>query len=136
MSKHIKMQRLVEALTSVPGIRFALLFGSACGGTLPRADSDVDVAVYFDHEPDLDERATLLGIVQDAVGTDRVDLVFLNLTDNVTLQREALKGRLLLCRDPETYAGFFSLADRRGRDEEERLRRAWALRRELAARAQ
>jgi hypothetical protein len=48
-------------------------------------------------------------------------------------QREALKGRLLSCRDPETYASFFSLADRRGRDEEDRIARAWALRQKLSA---
>jgi hypothetical protein len=72
-------------------------------------------------------------LLQDAVQTDRVDLIFLNVTENVTLQREALKGRLLSCRDPETYASFVSLADRRGRDEEDRIARAWATRRELSA---
>ncbi len=133
MSKPIDVQRVAQALESVPAILFALLFGSARGGVLPRADSDVDVAVYLDHEPDLDERAWLLGLVQDAVRSDRVDLVFLNLTDNVALQRQALKGRLLICRDREKYADFFSLADRRSRDEENRIERAWAMRRTAAA---
>jgi hypothetical protein len=81
--------------------------------------------------PDLGERGRLIGLVQDTVATDRVDLVFLNLTDNAILQRESLKGRLLVCRDRDVYAEFFSLADRRGRDEEERIRRGWAMRREL-----
>lgn len=62
------------------------------------------MAVYLDHEPDLDERTRILGRVQDAVGSDRVDLVFLHRTDNAILQREALKGRLLFCRDREAYA--------------------------------
>jgi predicted nucleotidyltransferase len=135
MSKRIDTKRLAHALDSEPGILFALLFGSARDGVLPRADSDIDVAMYLDHEPDLDERARILGHVQDAVGSDRVDLVFLNLTDNAILQREALKGRLLVCRDREAYAAFFSLADRRGRDEEDRIERAWKLRRELAHRS-
>lgn len=132
MSKVIDVQRLEDVMKSAATIQFSLLFGSGRNGRLPKIDSDIDVAVYLDHEPDLDERLHLLGLIQDSVKTDRVDLVFLNVTDNVTLQREALKGRLLSCRDPEAYASFFSLADRRGRDEEDRIGRAWAMRRELA----
>jgi predicted nucleotidyltransferase len=135
MSKRIDTTRLTQALESEAGVLFALLFGSARDGVLPKADSDIDIAVYLDHEPDLEERARILGFVQDAVGSDRVDLVFLNITDNAILQREALKGRLLVCRDREAYAAFFSLADRRGRDEEDRIERAWKLRRELAHRS-
>lgn len=133
MSKVINLDQLKEALTGVPSIRFALLFGSARTGRLLKDDSDVDVAVYLDHEPNLDERAHLLGVVQDAVCHDRVDLVFLNLTDDVLLQRETLKGRVLICRDPDAYADFFSLTDRQGSDEEARIERAWAMRRELAS---
>ena len=131
MSKVIDVQRLEEVMKSAATIQFSLLFGSGRNGCLPKVDSDIDVAVYLDHKPDLEERLNLLGLIQDSVKTDRVDLVFLNATDNVTLQREALKGRLLSCRDPEAYASFFSLADRRGRDEEDRIARAWAMRREL-----
>ncbi len=136
MSKRIDTDCLIRALESEPDVLFALLFGSARDGVLPKADSDIDVAVYLDHKPDLEERARILGLVQDAVGSDRVDLVFLNTTDNAILQREALKGRLLICRDRDTYADFFSLADRRGRDEEQRIERAWKLRRELASNRQ
>ncbi|HTK86335.1 MAG TPA: nucleotidyltransferase domain-containing protein [Nitrospiraceae bacterium] len=133
MSNVIDVPRLEEALRAVPAILFSLLFGSGRNGHLPKSDSDIDVAVYLDHNPDVDERLHLLGLLQDAVQTDRVDLIFLNVTENVTLQREALKGRILSCRDPEAYATFFSLADRRGRDEEDRIARAWAMRRELSA---
>jgi Polymerase beta, Nucleotidyltransferase len=133
MSKIIDVRALEEAMKSVAAIQFSLLFGSGRSGYLPKIDSDIDVAMYLDHEPDLDERLDLLGLIQDAVKIERVDLVFLNVTENVTLQREALKGRLLSCRDPETYASFFSLADRRGRDEEDRIARTWAMRRELSA---
>lgn len=122
---------LAQALEPVPGLVFALLFGSARSGMLPRAESDIDVAVYLDHEPDLDERAAILGVVQDSVKSDRVDVVFLNLTGNITLKREVLYGTLLVCHDPHRFASFFSLADRQGRDERDRLARAWALHREL-----
>ncbi len=135
MSKRFDTNRLAHTLDSEPCILFALLFGSARDGVLPKADSDIDVAIYLDHEPNLDERARILGLVQDAAGSDRVDLVLLNITDNAILQREALKGRLLVCRDREAYAAFFSLADRRGRDEADRIERAWKLRRELAHRS-
>lgn len=136
MPKVIDVPRLEAAMKSIAAIQFALLFGSGRTGNLPKIDSDIDVAVYLDHAPVLDERLHLLGLIQDSVKTDRVDLVFLNVTDNVTLQREALKGRLLSCRDPEAYASFFSLADRRGRDEEDRIERAWAMRRELNRKAE
>src|SRR5690242_14375883 len=109
MSNVIDVPRLEEALRAVPAILFSLLFGSGRNGYLPKSDSDIDVAVYLDHNPDVDERLHLLGLLQDAVQTDRVDLIFLNVTENVTLQREALKGRILSCRDPEAYATFFSL---------------------------
>lgn len=134
MSNVIDVQRLQEVMKSVGGVEFSLLFGSGRSGTLPKADSDIDVAIYLDHVPDVDERLQILGLLQDSLKTDRVDVVFLNVTENVTLQREALKGRLLTCRDPEVYASFFSLADRRGRDEEDRIKRAWAMRRELTGR--
>ena len=131
MSRIIDLERLKEALSGVASIEFALVFGSARDGRLPKDDSDLDVAVYLDHTPDLDERLHMLGIIQDALNIERVDLVFLNATENVTLQREALKGRVLICRNPELYASFFSLADRRGRDEEDRIERAWAMGREI-----
>jgi len=127
MSRIIDLERLKEVLSGVASIEFALLFGSARDGRLPKVDSDLDVAIYFDHTPDFDERVRLLGIIQDALTIERVDLIFLNVTENVTLQREALKGRLLICRDPELYASFFSLTDRRGRDEEDRIARAWKM---------
>jgi len=93
MSKVLDVQRLEEVMKSAATIQFSLLFGSGRNGCLPKVDSDIDVAVYLDHKPDLEERLNLLGLIQDSVKTDRVDLVFLNATDNVTLQREALKGR-------------------------------------------
>ena len=103
------------------------VFGPGRDGRIPKIDSDLDVAVYLNHTLDFDERVRLLGIIQDTLSIERVDLVFLNVTENVLLQREALKGRLLLCRDPELYASFFSLTDRRGRDEEDRIARAWKM---------
>lgn len=131
MSKQLDLEALQQVLAAVPGLDFALMFGSASSGTLPHPEADIDVAVYLDHEPTLEERALIIGHVQDTAGTDRVDVVFLNVTDNPILHREVLFGRLLVCHNPERYASFFSLADRRGRDERDRLDRALAMRRQL-----
>ena len=132
MPRRIDLDRLKEALLSVKGLTYAVLFGSARDGLLPKLDSDVDIAVALDHPADLDERASLIGMIQDVLGTDQVDLVLVQPGENWMLHREIIKGRLLVCADPEAFAAFFSLADRRGRDEEARIARAWKLRHELA----
>ena len=131
ISRPIDVEALRERLESVPGLTFATLFGSAARTLLLKERSDIDIGVFLDHVPDVDEYAWLMGMIQDTVGTDRVDLVILNLSQNAILRREALKGRLLVCHDPEAYATFFSLADRQGWDEELRISRAWAIRREV-----
>jgi predicted nucleotidyltransferase len=133
MPRHINVEKLRQALEGVAGLRFAVLFGSARHGELPRADSDVDVALALDYEPEFDEQARLIGLVQDAVGSDRVDVVLIKPGGDWALHREVLKGQILVCRDREAYASFFSLVDRLGRDEEARIARAWALSRELAS---
>jgi predicted nucleotidyltransferase len=133
MSRTVDLGRLAERLEAEPSIRFALVFGSARDGLLPTDRSDLDIALYLDRPPDLDERLRLIGLIQDNVGFDEVDVVFLNVTEDPILRRETLKGRLLFCRDRDVYQEFFSLADRQGRDEEERIQRAWALRKELSA---
>lgn len=46
-------ERLRSALESRPDVLFAYLFGSRAGG-LPHAESDVDVAVYLEEDPDED----------------------------------------------------------------------------------
>jgi predicted nucleotidyltransferase len=133
MSRTVNLQRLTERLRAEPSIRFALVFGSGSSGRLPTNRSDLDLALYLDHEPDLEERLRLIGVAQDAAAREDVDVVFLNASRDPILRRETLKGRLLFCRDTDLYQEFFSLADRQGRDEEERIKSAWALRRELAS---
>jgi hypothetical protein len=61
MSKVIDVGQLEETMKSVGAIQFSLIFGSGRTGHLPKIDSDIDVAVYLDHKPDLDERLHLLG---------------------------------------------------------------------------
>ena len=51
MSGIIDLERLKEVLSGVAGIEFALVFGSARDGRLPKVDSDLDVAVLVAVEP-------------------------------------------------------------------------------------
>jgi predicted nucleotidyltransferase len=85
MPRRIDLDRLQGALSLVKGIRFAVMFGSARAGVLPKPDSDVDIAVALDHPVELHERASLIGSDQDALGTDRVDLVLIQESDNWVL---------------------------------------------------
>ena len=73
----------------------------------------------------------MIGGVETLFGED--DVVLIKPGGDWALHREVLKGQILVCRDREAYASFFSLVDRLGRDEEARIARAWALKRELAS---
>lgn len=92
-------RRIVGVCASQRGVVAVWLFGSAARGTAA-ADSDVDVAVLFDHSPNpgLDgPRFSLEGELERAVGRI-VDLVVMN-DAPVDLRARVLRdGRLLLDR--------------------------------------
>ncbi|HWN74033.1 MAG TPA: nucleotidyltransferase domain-containing protein [Solirubrobacterales bacterium] len=73
-------QRLSEALDK-KGVVAAMLIGSQARGEAGPL-SDVDIAVW--HEPELDRnqrwdlQLSLMGVAQDALGTNEVDIVMLN----------------------------------------------------------
>ena len=76
------------------------------GGQAPR---DIDIAVYATAEQAqrLDWRADLHGELCDALGTNAVDLVHLNSTDNIMLLDEIVrKGEVLFERDPDARIFF------------------------------
>lgn len=105
----------------------AFVFGSAASGERMRPDSDVDIAVWLKEPPSLDDRLDLLGICQDTLQYDDVDLVFLN-SAGTLLRYEVLKGRKLFIRDMDLYAGFFSETFRYYEDDMMRMeknRRIW-----------
>lgn len=89
-----------------PEITFAFLLGSAVNGIVA-AGSDLDLALYLSRKPDLSFYADLPEAVNTAVPGVRVDFGILNQAEPV-YRFEALKGRLLLNRDPEAYGNFFS----------------------------
>lgn len=104
------LSRLNELFHSTPEIIGVWVFGSAKDGNVP-GGSDLDLAVYFKQKPSFDLLADLRGSFQEALGIDEVDLVVLNDASSI-LRFEAVRGRLIFCRDRGQCAGFVSLAAR------------------------
>lgn len=108
---------LEEAL---PEVVFCYLLGSAAQGTIA-PHSDLDLAVYVRSKgqapappADVDSYEVYhraADVVQDVVGDVRCDLGFLNGAEPV-YRFEALKGRLLFCRDQEQWSRFYSVTCR------------------------
>jgi predicted nucleotidyltransferase len=82
---------LREVLRSVPGLELAFLFGSLAQGQ-GRVDSDVDLAVRFDHPLSAEERVALIDVVAQAVHRP-VDLVDLRTAGEPTLGQVMRHGR-------------------------------------------
>lgn len=97
-----------------PNVLAAWLFGSAQTGAV-RAGGDIDIAVWFAHQPDLAELAVLRAALQDAFQFDALDLVILNNASPIT-RFEAVSGKLLFWRDRGQMAGFVSLVAREYED--------------------
>lgn len=80
--------------------------GSSTNGTVAPG-SDLDLALYLTHKPDLSFYANFPEAVNTLIPNVRVDFGLLNNAEPV-YRFEALKGRLLFTRDPEAYLDFFS----------------------------
>jgi predicted nucleotidyltransferase len=88
------ISKLKSSLSQHPDIVFAYLFGSQASGRATRM-SDIDIAVYLHGSPDGEKRLEILGILIDALKSDRIDLVILN-TAPLPLQFRVLKNNQLL----------------------------------------
>ena len=93
---------LAEALESWPGLRLAVLFGSAARGE-SGPESDLDVGVLFDPGPD---RAAALEVALARAASRRVDLVRLETAPPLLRFEIARDGRVLLERSPHAWADF------------------------------
>ncbi len=71
----IDKNRISKILMGYENIRFAYIFGSQAKNH-PRFGSDLDIAVYFEKEPDLDVLGAFVPDLEDAAGC-AVDLVSL-----------------------------------------------------------
>jgi predicted nucleotidyltransferase len=100
-------ERIKTYLSSREEITFAYLFGSQVSGKT-RFGSDLDIAVWFAHEPSLNTLGNLVGDLEDLTG-ERIDLVELNglpqkkpkLAYNVVS-----KGVLLFTKDEKLHVAF------------------------------
>jgi predicted nucleotidyltransferase len=95
---------VAETLASDPGIKVAIVYGSAASGKL-RPDSDVDVAVLFDRPLDMDARLALWGKLTDTLHRE-VDLVDLYVLGGEILHQILTKGRVVIKNDEAAYYGL------------------------------
>lgn len=120
-------QAVAELLATYANVLAAWLFGSAQAGTI-RPGGDIDIAVWFAHQPDLTELADLRAGLQDALQFDEIDLVILNNASPIT-RFEAVSGQLLYGRNRSQIAGFVSLTAREYEDSIAFVRRGLAQKR-------
>jgi len=109
--RECSLETLGNALQQHNKIAFAMLFGSSQEGFLIRDTADIDIAVHLSEQPTPDMLAEIVGLCQDALQYDNIDIVVLNTSDPI-LAFEALSGRRLTCRNEEAYLSFFSLTCR------------------------
>jgi predicted nucleotidyltransferase len=119
----LDIKKLTQALQRDKRVSFAYLFGSALDGKLPRQDADIDIGVYIEGKINYDVVIDIMGLCQEALGYEKVDIALLNRA-NPILRFEVISGRPLVIKDKELHATFFSLTCREYEDEMMRLRKA------------
>lgn len=88
----LKRMRTIEGFENV---RFVILYGSIAEGRA-RAESDIDLAVYYDGERD--EAARFRFAVLSELADDRYDIqIYSNLP--LYVRTEVLRGKVLYCPD-------------------------------------
>lgn len=116
MPKEFSIETLAQTLEQhVPGIDFALLFGSAKTGSV-KASSDIDIGVFLNVPATPEIILSIMKTVETAADA-RCDVSILNTASEI-LRFEALKGRVLFVRQNKMadYAAFYSLTCRQYED--------------------
>ena len=98
-----------------PEVVFAFLHGSAKDGCV-RPEGDVDIALFVQGKPEFELIGRVIDVVDAVAPGAQADVGILNPAEPV-YRFEALKGRLLFCRDEETYLHFFSVTCREYEDQ-------------------
>ncbi len=83
-----------QALRSEPGLKMAILYGSATNGKM-RVDSDVDIAILLDRPLSADKKMELVARLERELQRD-VDLVDLFFLNGTILRQVLIKGRVLI----------------------------------------
>ena len=100
-------KRITDILIRSENIRFAYIFGSTAKNHT-RLGSDLDIAAYFEKEPDLDELGILAPELEDAAGCS-VDLISLKdlYKENPKLAYSVVSdGTLLFTKDEKLHTHF------------------------------
>ncbi len=93
-----------EVLQPEPGLHLAILYGSAAKRRL-REDSDVDIAVLFDHPLSAGQKMELISRLERRLQRD-VDLVDLFSLNGTILKQVLCSGMVLLQTEPQARAGL------------------------------
>lgn len=114
-SEHSPVRFSPERLAAVadeaaPWAVFALLHGSAHEGYVG-SRGDIDLAFFAPERVSVERFGQLMKALSTVVPEELLDIGFLREAEPV-YRFEALKGRLLFCRDMGRYAAFFSLTCR------------------------
>ncbi|MBN1942449.1 MAG: hypothetical protein JW849_04055 [Phycisphaerae bacterium] len=121
------VEQLAAALKiACPEARFALLHGSAKDGQIG-PDSDIDVALFIEGTASLELYRRAQEAVHAVVAEAEADIGILNHAEPV-YRFEALKGRLLFCRDQEAYLSFFTRTCREYEEQIADYQRQWTYR--------
>ena len=111
----IVIEDIVQPLAARANVVAAWVFGSAKSGKVSDG-ADLDIGVFFQSRPGLEELVALRADLQKALHFDEIDLVVLN-DSSAILRFEAASGRRVYCRDAGHCAEFVSLAAREYEDE-------------------
>ena len=99
----MSLERVIEALRSLPSVRLAVAFGSAARGE-DHARSDLDLGLLL--EPDSLERRREAEVTAGRAARRRVDIVYLGEAPPLLRFEIARDGRVLLERQPRLWTAF------------------------------
>ena len=116
MNRSDKLQVLTEYFERSDDIAFAFLFGSAARGRI-RKEGDIDVAVYFKPEKDIEweafgktfKRENRIGLDITRLLGKEVDLVVLNRARAVVADEIIRKGKPILIKDKGLFMDFLCI---------------------------
>lgn len=103
MEKEGILTKIRPIFESYPEVKLVYLFGSLVSGKTGPL-SDIDLAFYIDERDKkklFELKFKLADEISRALGTDKVDIVILNLTDSPELKYNVIKeGELIFQQDP------------------------------------
>ncbi len=96
-----------QYLESIPGIKFAYVYGSFVTGNYKEGKSDIDIAIFGNHIYRFDELVDMADEIQRKIpGHPEIDLVDLS-QDAIILNNQVIRtGKLIYCIDENAHANY------------------------------